>query len=295
MLTPHGPRFDKGADKALWWAFGLNAAFLVIEAVGGILTGSLALLSDAGHMVSDVGALGIALVASRIARRHPTTRRTYGYGRAEVLAALLNGLTLWLIVGAISLEAVKRLLNPPTVKSGVMLVVATAGLVANLASAVILFRHRGHNLNLRGAFLHLAADTMSSVGVVFAGILMWRFGWFLADPIASFLIAAFILAGSWSLIKESVNVLLEGAPLGLDIEEVRAGLERVEGVDSCHDLHIWSIGSGEPILTAHLTVHPEADRSEVLKESMELIEKTYGIGHITLQVEKEPCEYSRHT
>ena len=275
----------EAARRALWWAFGLNAAFLVVEFVGGILTGSLALLSDAGHMLSDVGALAMALAASRIALRRPSGRRTYGYGRAEILAALINGLILWLIVGAIFLEAVKRLSDPPAV-SELMLVVATAGLAINVASAAVLFRHRGHDLNVRGAFLHLAADSLSSVGVVVAGVLIWRFGWFLADPLASLLIGVLILLSSWGLVKESVNILLEGTPRHLDVEQVRSRLEALDGVESCHDIHIWTIGSGEPILTAHLDAAADADRTKVLLEATAMLSRTYQIEHATLQVEK---------
>jgi cobalt-zinc-cadmium efflux system protein len=282
-----GPRAGEFAQQALGWAFWLHVVFLVIETVGGILTDSLALLSDAGHMLSDVGALAIAWVAGRLVRRRASAKRTYGYGRAEILAALINGLTLWLVVGAIFVESIRRLTSPPAVLSGIMLAVALAGLAVNVACAAIIFRHRRHDLNLRGAFLHLTADSVSSVGVVVAGLIMWRFQWFIADPLASLLIGILILLSSWGLIKESVNILLEGTPAHLDIEQVRARLESLEGVETCHDLHIWMIGSGEPVLTAHLTAKRDADRTRVLREATTLLSSIYRIGHITIQVEKE--------
>jgi cobalt-zinc-cadmium efflux system protein len=275
------------AHRALWIAFAINLAFLIVEFTGGIMTGSLALLSDAGHMLSDVGALAIALIASRIAGRGPSALRTYGYGRAETLAALCNGLFLWMIVGAVFLEAGKRLLHPRAVEAGPMLVVGAIGLLANIAGALVLFRHREHDLNVRGAFLHLAADSASSVGVVAAGVLMWKYQWYVADPLASFLIGALILISSWSLIKESIHILLEGAPAHIDLAEVRAGLEAIPDVVDCHDLHIWTIRTGEPILTAHLDVGPGADTIKVLRQATGLLLTTYRIHHVTIEVDTE--------
>jgi len=275
------------AHRALGWAFWLHVIFLIVETAGGILTGSLALLSDAGHMLSDVGALGVAWFASRLAHRGPSATRTYGYGRAEILGALLNGLTLWLVVGAIFVESVQRLNNPPEVLSGPMLAVALAGLSVNLLCTAVLFRHRSHDLNVRGAFLHLVGDSLSSIGVVIAGLLMWRFHWYITDPIAGMLIGIFILVSSWNLVRDSVNILLEGTPAHLSIEQVRICLEGLEGVEACHDLHIWMIGSGEPVLTAHLTVSPNADRTRLLREATDVLSQRYQLGHVTIQLEKE--------
>lgn len=294
MSAFHEHTEDEMARRALWWVLAINCAYLLIEFVGGILTDSLALLSDAGHMLSDVGAVGIALAASRLTRRRASVRRTYGYGRAEILAALINGLALWLIVGAIFVEAVRRLTSPPQVLSGAMLAIGVAGLGLNVLSACVLFRHRGHNLNLRGAFLHVVADGLGSVGVVVAGILMWRFGWYVADPLASLLIGLLILFSSWGLIKESVNILLEGTPSYLSIERIRSELEKIEGVSACHDLHIWLIGSGEPILTAHLDAVPNADRTKVLREATTLLADVYKVRHCTIQVEKEALPEAPH-
>jgi len=283
------------AHRALGWAFWLHVIFFVVEGVGGIWTGSLALLSDAGHMLSDVGALAIAWLASRLAHRGASTRRTYGYGRAEILGALTNGLTLWLVVGAIFLESFKRLKSPPAVLSGMMLIVALAGLAVNIACTTMLYHHRSHDLNLRGAFLHLLADSFSSIGVVVAGLVMWRYHWYLADPLASILIGVLILIGSWGLIRDSINILLEGTPSHLDIEQVRSQLETIEGVEKCHDLHIWMIGSGEAILTAHLTASRDADRTKLLREATHLLSSLYKIGHVTIQVEKEAMPEWPHT
>jgi len=291
---PYAASTGEFAQRALGWAFWLHVVFLIVETAGGIATDSLALLSDAGHMLSDVGALGIAWIALRLARRRASIKRTYGYGRAEILAALINGLTLWLVVGAIFLESIRRLTSPPEVLSGMMLAIALAGLAVNVACTAVLFRHRKHDLNLRGAFLHLAADSFSSVGVVIAGLAMWKYHWYIADPLASLLIGCLILVSSWGLIRESVNILLEGTPTHLNIEQIRSGLEAIEGIEACHDLHLWMIGSGEPVLTAHLTATANADRTRVLREATMLLSSLYKIEHVTIQVEKEKLPEWEH-
>ncbi len=281
-------------EHALGVVFCINATYLVVELVAGIMTGSLALLSDAGHMLSDVGALAIAWAASRLSRRRATARRTYGYGRAEILAALINGLILWLLVGAIFLEAIKRLFHPPEVLSGPMLAVGAAGLILNLVSVSVLFRHRQHNLNLRGAFLHVIGDSLGSIGVVAASLLILKFDWHWADPLASFFIGGLILFSSWGLIRDSVHILLEGTPAHLNPAQIRAHLEAIDGVRACHDLHIWLIGSGEPILTAHLDAQPAADRSRLLREATQMLADRHQIEHVTIQVEKETLPEPHH-
>ncbi|MBM3335811.1 cation transporter [Candidatus Sumerlaeota bacterium] len=282
------------AERALRLVLTLNASYMVVEFVAGALSGSLALLSDAGHMLSDVGAVTIALIASHISRRSASRGQTYGYGRAEVLAALINGLILWLLVGAIFLEAIKRLFSPPEIPSQVVLGVGAAGLALNIAGVFVLFRHRGENLNLRGAFLHVAADSLGSVGVIVAAFLMLQFKLYIADPLVSFGIGALILCSSSWLIKESVHILLEGTPRHVSVERIRSDLQALEGIERCHDLHIWLIGSGEPVLTAHLDASPNADRTKLLREATEMLARNHNIRHVTIQLETEPLPDSPH-
>ncbi len=275
--------------KALLWAFGINAVFLVIELVGGLLSHSMALLADAGHMLSDVAALGIALIASRIAERPPSSKRSYGYGRAEVLSGLVNGLALWLIVGMIIFESMRRVSQPVEVDAPLMLWVSLAGLAANLASAMVLLGHRHEDLNVRGAFLHLAADSLGSVGAITASLLILWKGWTVADPVVSMAIGLLILWSGWGLVKESVNILLEGAPPGLDLGAIRSELDSLGGVDTCHDLHAWLVGSGEPMLTCHLLLDECAEPEKVRESAQKLILEKYGILHSTIQLERNKC------
>ncbi|MBN1417391.1 MAG: cation transporter [Planctomycetes bacterium] len=272
---------------ALARAFGITAALLVVEFVGGILTNSLALLSDAGHMLSDVLALGLALIASRLAQRAPSARHSYGLGRAKVLAALLNGLGLCLIVGIILWEAIGRLARPPEVKAEAMLAVAVLGLLANAASAAFLFRHRHADLNLRGAFLHVASDSLGSLGAIIAGVAMIRWGLWIADPLTSVAIALLILWGSVDLVRRAVHVLLEGTPDHVTADGIRGDLAALPGVIDCHDLHIWSVGPKETILTVHLHIGRESDPEEVLRAALAILTEKHGIDHATVQVETD--------
>lgn len=276
--------------NALAWAFAINAVFLVAEVVGGVLSGSLALLADAGHMLSDVAALGIALWVSHVVQRPPSKRQTYGYGRAEVLSGLLNGLTLIVVVVFIIQEAVKRFGHVHVVDTGIMLPIAVAGLVANAASAAVLMAHRKEDLNVRAAFLHLAVDAAGSVAAIIAGVAILYGGWQIADVIASVVIGVMILWGAVRLVIETIHILLEGAPPYLDIEKVRGDLESLEEVHSCHDLHAWLVGSGEPVLTAHLIPVDGCDPESALKAAHVLIESKYHIHHTTFQVEGKPCQ-----
>ncbi|MFH0881746.1 MAG: cation diffusion facilitator family transporter [bacterium] len=276
--------------RALAWAFGINAAFLIIEVAGGVISGSLALLADAGHMLSDVAALGVALWVSRIVERPPSQRRTYGYGRAEVLSGLLNGLTLLIVVTVILHEAVQRIGSAHSVDAKVMLPVAIAGLIANVVSAAVLMAHRHDDLNVRAAFLHLAVDAAGSVAAIAAGIAIYFKGWELADVIASILIGVMILGGAFRVVRESVHILLEGTPPGLDLEKVRHDIEALEQVQSCHDLHVWLVGSGEPVLTAHLIPSVGCSYDETLRAAHTMIATNYEIEHTTFQVEGDPCQ-----
>ncbi len=275
------------STRALWWALVINAVFLVVEFVGGILTNSLALLADAGHMLTDVAALTMALIAGKIASRVATKVQTYGYGRIKVIIALLNGLSLWLIVGVIVWEAGHRFFDVPEVKSLEMLIIATAGLAANGISAWILWSHQKTDINVHGAFLHLVADSLGSVGAILAGVAMLWKDWFIVDPLASVLISIIILLSSFGIVKNAMRILMESTPTGIDLESMKEFLESFEGVDHCHDLHVWLIDTDEPILTAHLVLHDTSESESILNEVTQAIHDRYGITHATIQLEYE--------
>ncbi len=254
-MRPQRPRFQEPPEpgglpprhrRPLVLALGITSIVLVVEAVGGVLTGSLALLADAGHMTSDVGALGLALLATWISRRAHTSRRTYGYLRVEVLAALANGVLLWVVAGYIFWEAAGRFASVPEVRSGPMVAVAAVGLIANLVSGVLLARAATDNINVRGALYHVLADAVGSVGAIVAGILMLTLGWYVMDPIMGVSIGVLILAGSSRLIWEAVNVLLGGSPSHVDLAELRRDIEAFPLVEGVHDIHTWTITSGYP-------------------------------------------------
>jgi cobalt-zinc-cadmium efflux system protein len=276
--------------QRLKWALAISAVYFFAELVGGFMTNSLALLSDAGHMVSDMAALGLSLFAFRIAKRPATLISTYGYYRVEILAALFNGLALWLIVGIIFAAAYNRLFHPPEVQSYGMLVVAVLGLVVNIAAGLILFGSHHHNLNLRGAFLHVVSDALGSVGAIAAGLVMLSTGWYLADPLISIFIGVLILYSSWSLIKESVSVLMQTVPKGIRLEEVRQTIEAVEGVSMVHDLHIWAVTSDIFTLSAHAVVENGGDFHQVLNCIEDTLKERFNIEHTTIQLETESRE-----
>ena len=274
-------------------ALAITAAFLVVEVVGGLLTNSLALLADAGHMATDAAALALSLFAVWLARRPATPERSFGYYRAEVLAALFNAATLVAISFYIFWEASRRLGDPPAVESGLMLAVAVAGLLANAASAWVLTRGGGHeqNLNMRGAFLHVAGDLLGSGGAILAAIVMLATGWYLVDPLLSAGIGLLILWGAWRLLRESVDVLLEATPKGIDAGEVRAAMAAVDGVAGVHDLHVWTVTSGLVALSSHVEVAGIRPWREVLVDLSTLLRERFAITHVTLQPE-EPREHA---
>ena len=276
--------------RRLQWALAISLVYFFAELIAGFLTNSLALLSDAGHMLSDVGAMTLSLFAFRMARRPATHQSTYGFHRIEILAALFNGLTLWLIVGIIFAAAFNRLFYPPVVESFGMTVVAIIGLLVNIAAAAILHRGHHHNLNLRGAFLHVVSDAIGSVGAIVAGIVMWRTGWYLADPLISIFIGILILFSSWSLVRDSLSVLMQAVPKGIRLEEVRQTIEAVEGVSEVHDLHVWAVTSDIFTLSAHAVVENGGDFHEVLNGIEETLKERYNIEHITIQLEIESRE-----
>lgn len=282
----HGPGAWRDADrKALLIAAGLTAGFMFAEIIGGLLTDSLALLADAGHMLSDSFSLFLALGAVALAARPATPRRTYGYKRAEILAALINGVLLVVVSVWIVIEAINRIGDPPDVLGGWMLVVAVAGLAVNLIAARVLARSAGESLNVKAALRHVLADVAGSVGVILAAVIILTTGWELADPIVSIVISVLIATSAWSILRDSVDVLLEAAPPGLDTEEIGYSMASLSGVDQVHDLHIWQITSGMPMLSAHVLVAPESDCHGIRRELEVLLDREYGIDHTTLQVE----------
>jgi len=274
-----------GSGRALGLALALTAGFTIVEVVAGFLTGSLALLADAVHMLSDNVSLALALGAVLLARRPATPERTYGFKRAEVLAALVNGLALVALAIWILYAAVRRLGDPPDVLGGWMLVVGLVGIAVNLAAGAILFRARTGSLNVDAAFRHVLADLLGSVGVVVAALVILATGWLEADPVVSILIALFVLASSWSILRDSTTILLEAAPKGIDTSAVGERLARAPGVVEVHDLHIWTITSGFPALSAHVLVGRGEDCHGRRRELESLLRTEFGIEHTTLQVD----------
>jgi cobalt-zinc-cadmium efflux system protein len=274
-----------GSRNALALALAITAVYTVAEVVGGLLTGSLALLADAVHMLSDNVALALALLAVWLADRPSTPARTYGYKRAEVLAALANGVALVALSIWIFYEAFQRFRDPPEVLGGWMLVLGTAGIAVNLAAGLILSRARSHSLNVEAAFRHVFADLLGSIGVVAAAAVILGTGWLEADPLASVLIGVLVLSSSWSILRDSTTILLEAAPSGIDTRAVGERLANAPGVVEVHDLHIWTITSGFPALSAHVLVGRGEDCHARRLELAELLEKEFGIEHTTLQVD----------
>ncbi|HEY3303919.1 MAG TPA: cation diffusion facilitator family transporter [Candidatus Binatia bacterium] len=277
-------------SRPLALAVAITAIYFFAEVVGGLLTNSLALLSDAGHMFSDTAALGLSLCAFQIARRPATTKKTFGYQRLEILAALINGLVLWLVVGAIFTEAYRRFLDPPPVHTVGMLGVALVGLAVNVVAGRILYSCDQGNLNIRGAFLHVLGDALGSVGAVVAALVMLFTGWYMADPAISVLIGGLILYTSWELVRESVDILMQSVPRGINTEEVQRAMEEVTGVIKVHDLHVWSVTSGVFTLSAHAVIHERGDPHAILDQMEERLKSAFAIEHTTIQLETEDRE-----
>lgn len=275
----------RGNAQALWIALGLNAVYTVCEALAGFLTDSLALLADAAHNLSDVAALGIALVATLLAARPATPQRSFGYKRAEILSALANGVLLVVVSILIFYESIRRLADPADVPGGWLILVAGLGILINFASGLVLWRQRSESLNMRAAILHLAGDALASLGVVVAGAIIIATGWLEADPVVSLLIGVLILASSWSVLRDAVSILLEEAPRGIAAAEVGRRMAASQGVVDVHDLHIWTITSGFPALAAHVLVRPGEDCHAKRRELESLLRDGFGIEHTTLQVD----------
>lgn len=273
-------------------ALALSLSYMLAEIVGGLLTGSLALLADAAHMFSDAAALGLSLFAIWIAQRPADSRQTYGYYRTEILAALINGATLLAISVFIFIEAVERWRAPQPVEGGPMMAVAAGGLAVNLSMLWILDRGKSTSLNIRGAWLHVLTDTLGSVQALLAGVVIWRWGWYWADPLASVLIGLLVIYSSWGLLKEVVSVLMEGAPAHIDVDEVRSAIRGLPGVLSVHDLHVWTITSGLESLSAHVVVE-DRPRDEALAEIRQMLRSRFGVSHQTIQLESANFEEHR--
>jgi len=271
--------------RALAIALALTAAYTVVEVVGGIYTGSLALLADAVHMLSDNLAIALALVAAWLATRPATPGRSYGYKRAEVLAALANGVLLVALSIWIFVAAIQRLADPPDVLGGWMLVIAVVGIAVNLAAGAVLYRSRAESINVEAAFRHVLADLLGSFGVFVAAVVILTTGWLEADPIVSILIGVLVLASAWTILRDSTEILLEATPRGMDATEIGQRLAGAAGVVEVHDLHVWTITSGFTALSAHVLVRPGEDCHGRRRELERLLHDEFGIEHTTLQVD----------
>ena len=294
----HAHDYRESGRRRLIIALALITSYMAVEVVAGVISGSLALLADAAHMLTDAGAIGLALFAIWIANRPASIKRTFGYYRTEVLAALFNAVSLWALAGWIFYEAYHRFREVPEVAGGVVLAAGAVGLGVNLVAAWVLHRSAGHSLNVEGAFRHVMADLMGSVGVVVAGALTLAFGWWIADPILSVLIGGLILVSSWKLVLNVFHVLLEGAPARIHMHNLCMALEDVEGVAMVHDIHAWTITSGYESLTAHVLVDPDyPGELETLRRRLQQIAyHDFGIAHITMQMEQslEGCTERHH-
>ncbi len=268
--------------KALNTALAIAFVFMVIEIIGGIIANSLALISDALHLFTDVGALTLSLVVLKIAHRPSTPKMSYGYHRAEVLGALASAFSLWVLCGVLIYEAIKRLISPPEVEGPIVFIIATIGLVANLVMMRALHSSQAESLNVRAAYLHVIGDLLGSVGVILSGAILWATGWNPIDPIISILFSLGIVYGSGKIIRQSVAILMESTPEGIDPIAIKKDLRSIDGVTEVHDLHIWAVSTKKTALSAHLVAE---NTKTALKEAHHIVEKKHGISHMTIQVE----------
>jgi len=273
--------------KKLKLVLALTLTYLIAEVAGGILTNSLALLADAGHMLTDVAGLAFALFAINTAHRSPSRKYSYGYYRTEILAALANALVLIGISFYILYEAWQRFLDPPDVAGKPMLIVASIGLLVNIIGTWILHEGSKESLNMKGAYFEVLSDMLTSIGVIVAAIIMWTTGWYYADPILSAAIGLFILPRVWVLLKDAVEILLEATPKDIDLEELETGLRKIEGVKGLHDLHVWTLTSGVNALSVHLVIRTGLPNNAILKTVQDYIAKRFNITHTTIQLEEE--------
>lgn len=286
----HEHSHDHGRNsnrKGLTIALIVTAGIMVLEFFGGLFTNSLALLSDSGHMLSDTAALALSLLAMWFATRPSSPRKTYGYYRFEILAALFNGVALFVIAGVIGWEAYLRILDPPKVASSSMILISVIGLFANLLSAWVLMRNSDvkENVNVRSAYLHVLGDALGSVGAIIAGILIQVFAWYVADPIISILVVVLILKSAWGVVSHSFHILMEGTPVTVDQKKVEEVLLAIPEVQNVHDLHIWTITSGFDSLSCHLLIKEGAESQSILREAIQKIKEQFHIQHTTIQIE----------
>ncbi len=267
---------------------------MAVEFVGGYLSNSIALISDAVHMLADSGALALSLFVAWISKRRAPRGYTYGFQRVEILGALLNGLLIWLLAGFLIYESIERFQNPPAVKGALVFWIASIGLGANLSSLFFLHRSAKENLNVRGAYLHVLTDSLGSVGAMIAGAVISLTGLFWVDPLVTVLLSLLMLWSSWRLVTEAVGILLERSPAHLRMEEIERALQGVAGVRGIHDLHVWTLSSGSVALSVHLVGQPGAETGELLHEAAHLLEERFSITHTTIQVEPEGSELSSH-
>lgn len=285
-------------QRALAIVLALNLITLLVEVVAGWWTNSLALWSDAGHMLGDVGALALSFAAVRLAARPPSPEKTWGWHRSEILAALANGVTLIVVAALVAMEAARRFAAPPSVPGALVAWVGAIGLAVNVVSAMVLARGAAQDLNRRGAYLHALSDALGSIGALVAGVLMARFGWWVADPLASVLIAVLVFIAGVRLLRDTVHVLMEGAPASVQVERLREAMLTSEGVRAVHDLHVWSVTSRFAVLSAHVVTEPTAslaDAQSVTARLRTLLARDFAIEHATLQLELEapscdPCD-----
>jgi cobalt-zinc-cadmium efflux system protein len=277
---------DHRAVKPAAWAFGIAFPFFLIELSGGIYVGSLALIADAMHLLMDLIALGMTLFVAFASQRPPDEKRTFGYERLEVLAALANGILLWVAVGIILREAYQRFSFPHQVSGGPMAAIAVLGLICNLSSGWILYSSSRKNINLRGAFFHVMTDAFGSALVIVAGIVILKTGWYQADAVASVLVCFGIILSSVWLLRDSIHILLEGAPAHIHIDEVQKALSEISGVKNVHDIHLWSLTQGSESMSGHIIVNPEFDSDQALKTATAVLKERFGLSHVTLQIEK---------
>jgi cobalt-zinc-cadmium efflux system protein len=295
---PHAPGHDHAHDHSrdthgtnvLAFAFVLTFGFMLVETAGGWIAGSLALLADAGHMLTDAAALALAWAASRIAARPADARRSFGYQRMRVIATFVNGCALLFIVAWIAIEAVQRLMNPQPVDASTVIWIGTFGFATNLLVFALLRRGHAHDMNIAAATLHVIGDLLGSVAAIVAAVIILYTGWTLADPISSLLVSALIVRSAWSLVRRSTHILMEGAPDGLDVDELRSTLEqRIPAIRDVHHVHLWLVGPHEPLMTMHATIIPGANHALVLRETKAVLQERFGIRHATIQIEVDEC------
>jgi len=288
----HAVAVTRANERRVFWVMMLTGGFMGVEVAGGLLSGSLALLADAGHMLADTAALALAWFAFRIARRPADARRSFGYHRFQILAAFANGLALFAIAGWIVIEAVIRLLSPVEVMGWPMMLIAAVGLIVNIIGFAILAKNADHNLNIRGAALHVMGDMLGSVAAIIAAIIILATGWMPIDPILSVLVSLIILRSAWTIVKESAHILLEGTPSGIDPARIGATLKDIYGVNDVHHVHAWALTSERPMITLHAVVADGVDHNAVLAQINQVLRDRFSIEHATVQIEhgQSPCD-----